>query len=117
MPPEVVGSFGTTNICIANSTTNITALLKTVNFFSRKSSRKGIKVNRHSMKILPFRKTEMLVIARISNFVLGSKDIYTIPALSKCFLSSLFPIIPPIKAQTRVPKIIAGIAHRLVPIE
>ena len=118
IPPAATGSSGTIHICAAIKATNAKALLSaTLIFFACRSRKNGITVNRHSVRMLSFRKTDTPVTARINNFVLGSGDIYTIPAFSKCFFSSFLPIMPPITAQTTVPKIIAGIAHRLAPIE
>lgn len=110
MPPIVTGNFNITSSCTINNTIKRIPYLEAVrNSFACKSKNTGIPVKRHSMTMLSFRKTEILVIDKIRSFVLGSKSIYTIPTFSKCFFNNFLPIKPPIMAQIIVPKIIRGI--------
>lgn len=117
MPPAVTGRCGTSSIGSASKMIKAALLLNASRIcFACKSSKKGINIKAPSISVLSFKKTDTLVIARMSNLVRGSKNIYTIPAFSKCFFSNFFPIIPPIIAHTTVPAIIAGTTHRLAPI-
>lgn len=109
MPPIVTGNFNITSSCtIINTIKRIPYLEAVRNSFACKSKNTGIAVKRHSMTILSFRKTEILIIDKIKSFVLGSKIIYIIPTFSKCFFNNFLPIKPPIMAQIIVPKTLEG---------
>ena len=115
MPPIVTGNFNITSNCTINNTIKRIPYLEAVrNSFACKSKNTGIAVKRHSMTMLSFRKTEILVIDKIRSFVLGSKIIYIIPTFSKCFFNNFLPIKPPIMAHIIVPKIIRGITHQFI---
>ena len=66
MPHNVTGNFNITSSCTVNNTIKRIPYFEAVrSSLACKSKNTGIAVKRHSMTILSFRKTEILVIDRI----------------------------------------------------
>ena len=69
MPPIVTGNFNITSNCTINNTIKRIPYLEAVrSSFACKSKNTGIEEKRHSMTILSFRKTEILVIDKIRSY-------------------------------------------------